>query len=756
MGQDRRIMRQLDTLFTVGTVRELTDGQLLERFANREGDAAEQAFIALVERHGPMVLRVCRGVLDDHEDTQDAFQATFLVLVRKARSLWVCDSIGPWLHQVALRTASAARRESALRRRHERAAAAAKRESRLDPARELGQLLHQEIERLPERFRVPVVLCDLEGRTHEETARHLGWPVGTVKSRLSRGRERLRDRLVRRGVAPAAVIAALSRTDALGEPISAALLESTSASAARFVGSEQIVRASVASLAQGVLKAMFVSRWLKVVSILLVAGATATGVDLLARRAASGVEPGAGQAAQGGPGSEIPLAEANEGTFRSALIQNGTLESGKQEDLKSWVEGQTTIISIVPEGSKVRKGQVVAELDSATLRDQLVNQKIATQSAEAAYQNARLTREVAEIAVKEYVDGVYLQDRATVQGEIGLTKSAREMARAKVDRARRARQKLGDVISQKVPGITTADVLAELDIDDRIEKSEHDLLRETFALEKMQKKLDVLDNYTKPKTLKELQTEVQKARALELAKKQTFQLERDNEFKLEKQIINCKLIAPCDGVVVYANSWLAGGRNGRIEEGGTVSEAQHILSIFDLDGPVLIPIKVPEALVKTIKPGDKARVDVHAFPGESSTGEVAEVYPLPNPPSNEPGKYYKAKIRLDKGPTGVRPGMSATIVIPGTLREKALKVPVAAVCHFANKDHVAVKQADGRFEWRAVTLGDVNETGTLREIKEGLKPGEKVAMVWEMSEEDRNRHFVPPLTPSRAGAAQSQ
>ena len=108
-------MRHLQTLFDVGTIGELTDGQLLERFAVRDGEAAEMAFAALVDRHGPMVLRTCRSVLRDPHAAEDAFQATFLVLVRKARGLWVRDSLGPWLHQVASRVASSARAEAARR-----------------------------------------------------------------------------------------------------------------------------------------------------------------------------------------------------------------------------------------------------------------------------------------------------------------------------------------------------------------------------------------------------------------------------------------------------------------------------------------------------------------------------------------------------------------------------------------------------------------------------------------------------------------
>src|SRR5215207_2371043 len=121
-GQHDAGSRYVRMLWSAGTAGDLADRQLLERFTARGGEAAELAFAALVERHGPMVLRVCRGVLADAHDTQDAFQATFLVLVTKARSLWVRDSLGPWLHQVAYRTATCARSAAARRRRHERLA----------------------------------------------------------------------------------------------------------------------------------------------------------------------------------------------------------------------------------------------------------------------------------------------------------------------------------------------------------------------------------------------------------------------------------------------------------------------------------------------------------------------------------------------------------------------------------------------------------------------------------------------------------
>src|SRR3954447_25546248 len=158
---DGAVSRQVRTLFNLRAVRELTDGQLLERFSAGPGEAAELAFAALVERHGAMVMRVCRALLADPHDAQDAFQATFLVLVKKARALWVRDSLGPWLHQVALRTASCARTAAIRRRRLERHAAevAEVRAPHEDAGlSELECRLHEEINRLPERYRIPIVL----------------------------------------------------------------------------------------------------------------------------------------------------------------------------------------------------------------------------------------------------------------------------------------------------------------------------------------------------------------------------------------------------------------------------------------------------------------------------------------------------------------------------------------------------------------------------------------------------------------------
>jgi RNA polymerase sigma factor (sigma-70 family) len=181
------------------TTAEPTDAELLERFvARRDHDA----FAALVRRHGPMVFGVCRRVLRDPHDAEEAFQVTFLVLVRKAGRVRQPERLANWLYGVAHRVACKAKVASARRGAHERAAART-----VDgpvtvgsDETELRAVLDEELVALPEKYRAALVLCYLEGLTNEEAARRLGWPTGSMSYRLARGRELLRRRLARRGL----------------------------------------------------------------------------------------------------------------------------------------------------------------------------------------------------------------------------------------------------------------------------------------------------------------------------------------------------------------------------------------------------------------------------------------------------------------------------------------------------------------------------------------------------------------------------
>jgi RNA polymerase sigma factor (sigma-70 family) len=284
--QDRAVRLQLSTLFNIGVIRDLTDGQLLERYATGQGEAAELAFAALLERHGPMVLRVCRARLADPHDALDAFQATFLVLIEKSRGLWVRESLGPWLHQVATRTASCALSAAARRRRVERTASELAATEALDdgPCTGWEQALHEEIDRLPERYRIVIVLCDLEGHTCEEAARRIGRPVGTVKCWRARGRERLRQRLVRTGLAPSSAPGA-----ALAIDIARTMVQAPAAAEAARALSEcltaGVVPASVQALVKGVFKAMILSK-LKTAAVICALAFVATGLVTAGRVAA--------------------------------------------------------------------------------------------------------------------------------------------------------------------------------------------------------------------------------------------------------------------------------------------------------------------------------------------------------------------------------------------------------------------------------------------------------------------------------------
>jgi RNA polymerase sigma factor (sigma-70 family) len=253
--------RHLETLFREGSIGTLTDSELLQRFASRRGEAAEAAFAVLVERHAPMVLATCRRLLCDVHDAEDAAQAAFLVLARKARTIRSGQAIGGWLHSVAVRIASKAKVAAARRRKHERRSAevADRCEDPSQPADRWTEV-HNQIERLPDRLRLPIVLCYLEGMTHGEAAQQLGWPVGTVESRLARGRERLKERLTGRGASPMVALPGSSALPEMTLPAAPrAWIEVTARAATRFAAGEApatVASANVAAMAREMIWSM--------------------------------------------------------------------------------------------------------------------------------------------------------------------------------------------------------------------------------------------------------------------------------------------------------------------------------------------------------------------------------------------------------------------------------------------------------------------------------------------------------------------
>ncbi len=305
IGQSEAVLLRPQGLLDARTVAGFSDGELLARFTADRDALAETAFAALVRRHGPMVLRVCQQILGDRHTAEDAFQATFLVLARRAGSIHQPELLGHWLHGVALRTAREARMRDHRRRQREALGVNGNLAEPTDETerpelklacREEFEALHEEVSRLPERYRVPVVLCDLEGLTYQEAADRLRCPVGTIGVRLKRARQRLRVRLTHRGLAPTAgLIGAFLGANVASAHVPAALVDSTAQAALGFAASTALttglVSTSVVALSESVLKTMTLGRLKLGIGIAIAVGIAATsgwiGVSRHARVPAS-------------------------------------------------------------------------------------------------------------------------------------------------------------------------------------------------------------------------------------------------------------------------------------------------------------------------------------------------------------------------------------------------------------------------------------------------------------------------------------
>jgi RNA polymerase sigma factor (sigma-70 family) len=292
-GQKR--CHSLNTLFNVGAIGGLADSELLKCFRNDRGTGGQEAFRILVERHGPMVLGLCRSLIPDPHEAEDAFQATFLVLVRKGHTIWVRDSVGPWLHGVATRVARRSRRQAIERRRWQAASIEDVADAKaIGPQinadrEESDQVIQQEVASLPASLREPIVLCILQGLTYETAARQLGVPEPTLRGRLRRGRRRLARKLRERGIAAPVSASALPgatapfrlELPALPPPLLNSTIQNAVwwSSIGALMGEAKVIPASVAYLARGVLRSMLVNRFSVLgIATLLAAGVLATAV----------------------------------------------------------------------------------------------------------------------------------------------------------------------------------------------------------------------------------------------------------------------------------------------------------------------------------------------------------------------------------------------------------------------------------------------------------------------------------------------
>lgn len=306
-----------------------SDGQLLERFAAQR---EESAFAQLVERHGPMVLGVCRRVLHDEHDAEDAFQAVFLVLARKSASIRKREALGSWLYGVAYRVAARLRSGVGLRRVKERQMSEMPSTERVGGDligtivwRELRPMIDEELNHLPTKYRDPLVLCYLQGKTHDEAAQALGWSKGSMSRRKDKARELLRGRLSQRGITlSAGIILGVLMENAASAGVPAMLLHKTVQAASLYAAGKTVaagvISAQAAALSQGVLQTMFMSKLKLTAAVILAMVVVGTGAGMTLN-ALAGPQTGGGA---GGSGAGKPAAEqALPGTGSKAPTGSG-------------------------------------------------------------------------------------------------------------------------------------------------------------------------------------------------------------------------------------------------------------------------------------------------------------------------------------------------------------------------------------------------------------------------------------------------
>jgi RND family efflux transporter MFP subunit len=461
-----QVLRYLRRSFEGGG--ELSDGQLLQQLTTANRPAA---FKALVRRHERLVFGVCRRILRDVHDAEDAFQATFLALLRKGHSISRSQALASWLYKVAFRVAINLRARRARTEDREQPLAFA--DSVAAPTslnlslemQELRALLDEELERLPERFRAPLVLCYFEGRTLDEAAEHLGCPRGTVASRLARGRERLRVRLTRRGLAitSAALVAGLAKP---GWSVAAPLtLIGSTVQFAKVGGGAAgaVISAKVLTLTAEVLRAMFIKKFITAVTVLAISASVllmggGVGMHVYRSAAAEPAERAAdvsppvpqespSQQQKAPPEKEKP--ELPKVTVVKPVIKevertagfNARLQASKTYNVTAAVNGRVASI-ICQEGAAVKKDDVLFELDRTALKEArqraAANLEIArTRQAESARLADRLNKlaETRTVSTEEAqkAQATAAIDAATVRlAQLDFERAERELQAAQI------------------------------------------------------------------------------------------------------------------------------------------------------------------------------------------------------------------------------------------------------------------------------------------------------------------------------------
>jgi RND family efflux transporter MFP subunit len=688
-----------------------SDEDLLRVF---RADRDEGAFGIIVRRHGGLVFDVCRTILRNDADAEDAFQATFVALAADAHRVRCPAALAGWLHAVACRTAAKARRSRERRRLREARVTLRPETAEFDPSwAEVRQTIHEEVNSLPDRYRAAIVLYYLAGRTQDEVGQALGLSTAGVKKRLERGRALLQSALLRRGFGPTASLAVA----AIALPAAtAALTTSTAELAIRYVTNNGALPAAVRSLLCTGVQTM--SAKIAVGAVVLLGVATTVGIGMSRGGppdpAKEGDEPALlAQAKQKAPptrgvddplpprksqptseldlfrgldpaerlkmiekfaGAKSPYTAVTRGDLAVTVIERGSIEAANTFDVVCKVKAKdkdsaaTTIKWLIDEGSSVKKGDVLVQLDDSAIREQL---EMATAKAK----EAEATLALATDSIRLMQEGHDVDIRLA---EIDVKLAAVELKNAEFPKEKE---------------------LWEL----KVEQAKLRLDRVRF----------------------QAKAQVMQAEAEKRVRMAAYEGEAQRRNNLRTELEQCVLTAPADGLAVYYAP-PAGRFSGMpiVAVGEPVREGQKLVRIADLK-KFTLATRVHESVISTFRAGQIAQVQIDAFPGKTLQGKVTQISPVASAAewTTKNIKVYPVTISIEDAPAGLKPGMTGVAEIVTGERKSALQLPLKAVMGSGLDRHCFVKSGQEIVDRKVIT-GAANANSI--EILEGLKEGDEV------------------------------
>ncbi len=431
--------------------------------------------------------------------------------------------------------------------------------------------------------------------------------------------------------------------------------------------------------------------------LLIVALAVVSGLVLGARQLVGSLA--------GETGPVMSTHRVEPGELLITITEDGNLESANNIDIKCQVAGGSSILWIIEDGKEVKKGEKLVDLDAAALEDQINTQKITYNKARSAVILAEKNYDVAQIAVKEYLEGTFKKALQDADALITVSEENLRTAKNSLEYAEKMFQR-GYISSLELESQRFAVKRSQLELDSANTAKE------------------VLEKFTKEKTLEELNSQVETTKAAMESEQAAFQLEQGKLKRLETQASNCTITAPQDGMVVYANE--RGGRfgqsNASIEEGAAVRDRQTILRLPDLS-QIQVKVNVHETKVEELRPNMRARVNIQ---GREFQGVVTTISNQPESTGWFQGniKEYATRVRIDGQPEGLKPGMTAEVEILVAHLEDVLTVPVSAVVEQRGQFFCWIRTPDGTVERRPLVLGLSNDQYI--EVKDGVAAGDEV------------------------------